>query len=216
MLASSIDYGKILIPLDRSILYSFVMEDAMPRRPTTPNQIYQLKITLRDSKPPIWRRVEVPDTVTLAQLHQIIQASMGWYDSHLHQFTVGRIHYGVPDPDDFEEVRDERRVRLNQILTEPKQKLVYEYDFGDGWEHVMLLEKVLAPEQGTEYPRCIAGKRACPPEDVGGVWGYASFLEIMRDPKHPEHAEMLEWVGGEFDPEEFDLAVVNQALHTRR
>ncbi len=156
------------------------------------------------------------DTVTLAQLHHIIQAAMGWYDSHLHQFTVGRVHYGVPDPDDFEEVRDERRVRLNQILTEPKQKLVYEYDFGDGWEHVILLEKVLSPEQGAEYPRCTAGKRACPPEDVGGVWGYESFLETIRDRKHPEHVEMLEWVGGEFDPEEFDLAAVNEALHTRR
>ena len=188
----------------------------MPRRPASPNQIYQLKITLKDSKPPIWRRVEVPDTVTLAQLHQIIQVAMGWYDSHLHQFTVGRAHYGVPDPDDFEEVRDERRVTLDQILTGPKQKLVYEYDFGDGWEHVVLLEKAVPPEPGVPYPRCTAGKRACPPEDVGGVWGYESFLEAIRDPQHPEHAEMLEWVGGEFDPELFDLAAVNKALRTGR
>jgi hypothetical protein len=188
----------------------------MPPRPAQSNQIYQLKITLRDSKPPIWRRVEVPDTVTLAQMHQIIQAAMGWYDAHLHQFTVGRVHYGVPDPDDFEEVRDERRVKLNQILTEPKQKLVYEYDFGDGWEHVVLLEKVVAPEPGESYPRCTAGKRACPPEDVGGVWGYESFLEAIRDAEHPEHEQMLEWVGGEFDPELFDLAAANAALRTRR
>jgi hypothetical protein len=187
----------------------------MPRRSVSPSQIYQLKITLKDSKPPIWRRIEVPGTITLAQLHQIIQAIMGWYDYHLHQFTVGQIRYGVPDPDDFEEVRDERRVKLNQLLTEPKQKLIYEYDFGDSWEHVVLLEKALLPEQGVDYPRCTAGKRAGPPEDVGGVWGYDSFLEAIRDPQHPEHDQMLEWVGGEFDPEEFDLAALNEALHTR-
>jgi hypothetical protein len=188
----------------------------MPRRPAAPNQIYQLKITLNHSKPPIWRRVEVPDTITLAQLHQIIQAAMGWYDSHLHQFAVGRVYYGVPDPEDFEEVRDERRVKLNQILTAPKQKLVYEYDFGDSWEHVVLLEKVVPPEPSIHYPRVTAGKRACPPEDVGGVWGYESFLEAIRDPKNPEHEEMLEWAGGEFDPELFDLAAVNAALPARR
>jgi hypothetical protein len=188
----------------------------MPRRSTTPGQIYQLKITLKDSQPPIWRRVEVPDTVTLAQLHQIIQAAMGWYDSHLHQFTIGRVRYGVPDPDDFEEVRDERRARLNQILTAPKQKLVYEYDFGDGWEHIVLLEKVISPEQGTNYPRCTAGKRACPPEDCGGVWGYESLLEAIRDPEHPEHTEMLEWAGEEFDPELFDLPMVNKMLGAHR
>jgi len=128
----------------------------MPRRPAKSNQIYPVKITLKDSKPPIWRRVEVPDIITLAQLHQIIQVAMGWYDSHLHQFTIGRIHYGVPDPDDFEEVRDERRVRLNQILTEPKQMLVYEYDFGDGWEHVVLLEKIFPPAPGVVYSLCTA------------------------------------------------------------
>lgn len=188
----------------------------MLRPPASSNQIYQLKITLKDSKPPIWRRVEVPDTVTLAQLHQIIQAAMGWYDLHLHQFTLDRVHYGVPHPDDFEQVRDERRVKLNQILTEPKQKLVYEYDFGDGWAHVVLLEKVLPPEPGVEYPRATDGKRACPPEDVGGIWGYASFLEAIGDVKHREHAEMLKWVGGEFDPKEFDLAAANEALRTRR
>jgi Plasmid pRiA4b ORF-3-like protein len=93
---------------------------------------------------------------------------------------------------------------------------VYEYDFGDGWEHVVLLEKVLPPEQGVDYPRCTAGKRACPPEDVGGVWGYESFLETIRDPSHPEHDDMLEWAGGEFDPEQFDLNAANEALRPRR
>jgi hypothetical protein len=181
----------------------------MPRKPTAPTRVYQLKITLKDSKPPIWRRVEVSDSVTLDKLHAIIQAAMGWTDSHLHMFTLGRVSYGVPDPNYDEDVRDERRAKLNQLLTEPKQKLSYEYDFGDSWTHVVLLEQVREPEPGVRYPRCTAGKRACPPEDCGGIWGYASFLEIIADPEHPEHDEMLEWAGGEFDPELFDLEEVN-------
>jgi hypothetical protein len=188
----------------------------MSRRSAAPGRIARLKITLKGSKPPIWRRVEVPDTITLSQLHQVIQAAMGWLDYHLHQFAVGRTYYGVPDPDDFEEVRDERRVRLNQLLTAPKQKLAYEYDFGDGWEHIVLLEALLEPEEGAWYPRCTAGKRVCPPEDCGGIWGYESFLEAIQDPAHPEHEGMLEWVGGAFDPEAFDLKQVNVALRALR
>ncbi|KPV54007.1 hypothetical protein SE17_06340 [Kouleothrix aurantiaca] len=184
----------------------------MPRRAAAPNHIYQLKISLRDSKPPIWRRIEVADTTTLAQLHQIVQAIMGWYDYHLHQFELGQVSYGVPDPDYFHEVRDERRFKLNQLISEPKQKLSYEYDFGDSWDHTILLEKVLAPKPGVVYPRCTAGRRACPPEDVGGIWGYEAFLEAISDPAHPQHAELREWAGDEFDPEVFDLAAINAAL----
>ena len=188
----------------------------MPRRSSaTPSQIYQIKITLRDSKPPIWRRLDVPDTMTLAQLHHVIQAAMGWADYHLHQFTVNGVEYGVPHPDDWNEVRNEKSVKLSQFVTGPKFKFTYEYDFGDSWEHIILVEKVLPPEPGVDYPRCITGKRACPPEDCGGVWGYASFLEAISDPDHPEHEELLEWVGGEFDPEAFDCAVVNEALRGR-
>jgi hypothetical protein len=187
----------------------------MPRKAAPPGRIARLKIALRDSKPPIWRRVEVPETITLPKLHQVIQIVMGWQDYHLHQFIVGGlggISYGVPDPDDFYEVRDERRARLNQLLRAPKEKLVYEYDFGDSWEHVVLLEALLELEPGAVYPRCITGKRACPMEDCGGIWGYASFLEAIQDLQHPEHETMLEWVGGEFDPEAFDLQQVNDAL----
>ncbi|MBX0328573.1 plasmid pRiA4b ORF-3 family protein [Oscillochloris sp. ZM17-4] len=185
----------------------------MPRKAAAPKRVYQLKITLKDSKPPIWRRVEVPDDSTLSKLHAIIQAAMGWTDSHLHMFSIGRTSYGVPDPDyEDEDVRDERRVKLNQLLTEPKQKLSYEYDFGDSWTHVVLLEQVREPEPGVAYPRCTAGKRACPPEDCGGVWGYADFLAAITDPEHPEHDELREWAGGEFDPEEFDLAEIDAAL----
>ncbi len=188
-------------------------EVQMPRKAAAaPSRVYQLKITLKDSKPPIWRRVEVADDITLARLHHIIQAAMGWTDSHMHMFSLGRVSYGVPDPGYVEDVHDERRVKLNQVLTAPKQQLSYEYDFGDSWTHEVLLEKVLAPEPGVSYPRCTAGKRACPPEDCGGVWGYADFLEAIADPEHERHEELLEWVGSEFDPEQFDVAEANAAL----
>ena len=179
-------------------------------------QIYQLKITLKESRPPIWRRFQVRSDVTLAKLHRIIQEVMGWFDGHLHQFIVGRIYYGVPDPDDLSETRDERKVRLDQILSVPGRKIVYEYDFGDGWEREIVLEKILSPDPKTRYPRCLDGARACPPEDCGGIYGYADFLEAIRNPEHEEHEEMLEWIGGEFDQEEFDLEAVNQSLKSIR
>lgn len=174
--------------------------------------IYQLKITLKDSRPPIWRRFQVRSDVTLAKLHRIIQEVMGWFDGHLHQFIVGRIYYGVPDPDDLSETRDERKVRLDQILSVAGRRIVYEYDFGDGWEHTIVLEKILAPDSKARYPRCLDGARACPPEDCGGIYGYADFLEAIGNPEHEEHEEMLEWIGGEFDPEEFDIVLANRGL----
>jgi hypothetical protein len=178
--------------------------------------IYQIKVTLKDSKPPIWRRILVRSDITLAALHRILQAVMGWWDYHLHQFIVGQTYFGQPHPDYGFEMRDERRVRLNQIAPSEGSRFVYEYDFGDSWEHILLLEKVLEPEPGQQYPVCVKGKRACPPEDVGGVWGYEGFLEAIGDPDHPEHEEYLEWIGGEFDPEEFDLDAVNEALRALR
>ena len=180
-------------------------------------QIYQIKVTLKGSKPPIWRRIQVPCNITLAELHRILQAVMGWWDYHLHQFIVGRTYYGVPHPDyyDYMEMRDESQVRLNQIADEGS-KFVYEYDFGDSWEHVLLVEKVLEPEPDRQYPVCIKGRGACPPEDVGGIWGYYSFLEAVQDADHPEHEDYLEWIGGEFDPEAFDLDEVNAALRALR
>jgi len=181
--------------------------------PTSPlSKIYQLKITLKDSKPPIWRRVQVPSDLSLATLHRIIQEVMGWSDSHLHQFRLGETYYGVPDPDDFYEVKNEKTVKLSRLVSQPKAKLSYEYDFGDSWEHEILLEKILLPDSGVKHPVCITGKRACPPEDCGGIWGYYGFLEAIQNPDHPEHDEMLEWVGGGFDPEAFDLDEVNRVL----
>ncbi len=174
--------------------------------------IYQLKITLRDSRPPIWRRVLVPGDFSLRKLHQVAQIAMGWTDSHLHQFTVGGTYYGEPHPDDEMEMNDERRFTLNRIAPREKSKFAYEYDFGDSWDHEVLVEKIFPPEPGVKYPLCVKGKRACPPEDVGGVWGYDKFLKAICDPKHEEHDSYLEWIGGEFDPEAFDLDEINQEL----
>jgi pRiA4b ORF-3-like protein len=174
--------------------------------------IYQLKITLKHSNPPIWRRIQVRGDVTLAKLHRIFQAVMGWYDSHLHQFMIGKTYYGVPDPDDFTEVKDERKARLGELVSRLKETFLYEYDFGDGWEHTVMVEEILNLQPGVHYPNCMGGARACPPEDCGGISGYENFLEAIRDPDHEEHGEMLEWIGGEFEPEEFDAKSINLAL----
>jgi hypothetical protein len=180
--------------------------------------IYQLKVTLRGSKPPIWRRILVPADTSLSKLHRILQATMGWYDAHLHQFIVGRTFYSPPSGYGFDELDAEstRGVKLNMIAPREKSKFIYEYDFGDSWEHEILVEKILPREPGTRYPVCIKGKRACPPEDCGGVWGYAALLETIADPSHPEHEEMLEWLGNGFDPEAFDLEAINQRLRSIR
>ncbi len=177
-----------------------------------PTAIYQLKITLKESKPPIWRRVLVPDNFVLGDLHIVIQAAMGWGGEHLHEFEIDRIHYG-PDEDDIDlESTDEESVLLANVIHKQGQKFLYTYDFGDGWEHVVAVEKILPVDAQQTYPQCIAGARACPPEDVGGVWGYEEFLAAIGDPEHPEHETMLEWIGDEFDPEEFDLEAINAQL----
>ncbi len=185
----------------------------MPRRvPPVNVPIYQLKVTLRGSKPPIWRRIQVPSDIRLGKLHQVLQIAMGWTDSHLHQFITAEGYYGTPDPDFGMDVRSERTVPLNRVLQAPKDKIIYEYDFGDSWEHEVLLEKVLEPDPAVRYPICLTGKRACPPEDCGGIWGYAELLETLASPDHPEHESILEWVGEDFDPEAFDPAEVNSRL----
>ena len=177
-----------------------------------PISVYQLKVTLKNSKPPIWRRIQVNSDINLYRLHQNLQVMMGWTDSHLHQFIVHGEYYGTPDPDI--EVTNETSIKLDRVVSEAGDKFVYEYDFGDSWEHVILVEKILQPETGVNYPICLGGKRACPPEDCGGIWGYGDLLEAIQDPAHPEHEEMLEWLGGRFDPEEFDVDMVNQRLKT--
>ena len=184
----------------------------MPPKASMASPSYQLKITLQNTKPPIWRRLQVRAGMTLPRLHDTIQIAMGWTDSHLHQFIIGGVAYGLPDPEFGDDMRSEQRVKLDRVIAAEKDRLVYEYDFGDSWTHLILLEKILPPDPNVHYPRCLAGKRACPPEDVGGVWVYAAFLEAIGSRDHPEHEEMLDWCGGAFDPEAFSLDEVNQAL----
>ena len=157
----------------------------------------------------------MPADIKLGKLHHILQAVMGWTDSHMHAFRVGMVQYGAASREFPGMFKNERTARLDQIVGVGK-KLIYEYDFGDGWEHDLKIEKVLTPEPGMCYPRCTAGKRACPPDDCGGPWGYEDLLEVLRDPKHEEHEEMREWIGGDFDSEAFDLDDVNQMLRHMR
>jgi hypothetical protein len=178
---------------------------------TTP-VVYQIKVTLKGSRPPIWRRMQVINDTTLAQLHRLLQCVMGWEDAHLYQFVVSGTRYGDPRLLGELDAEDARTVPLATLGLGEKRKFLYEYDFGDSWEHELLVEKILPRDEGKRYPVCLTGKRACPPEDCGGIWGYASFLEAIRDSEHPEHDEMLEWVGGEFDPDIFDLDEVNREL----
>ncbi len=187
-----------------------------PRSTNKSEQVYQLKITLRNSQPPIWRRVLVPGKFSLYQLHEVIQIAMGWMGGHLHQFHIDGDYYGIPHPDDWESVIDERHHALSKIAQEEKRRFVYEYDFGDSWEHEILVEKILPPEPGVKYPICIKGKRACPPEDVGGAWGYEEFLEAIHNPDHEEHDMYTEWLGEDFDPEEFDLEMTNRVLQNMK
>lgn len=179
--------------------------------------IYQLKVSIKDVRPPVWRRLQVPGAITLGALHDVLQTAFGWTDSHLHQFVFGETYYGVRDVDDpvwDPPLKDEAPVPLADALG-GANRFAYEYDFGDDWEHRIVVEKVLAREAGVAYPRCLAGRRARPPEDCGGPWGYADLLAAISDPAHPDHEEMREWLGDPFDPEAFDLDMVNVLLRPR-
>lgn len=189
-------------------LIAFPIERTAPApspQGVTAGNVFQLKVTLLDTKPPIWRRVLVDGGSTLDHLHEVIQASFGWWNYHLHEFEVGRTRYGVPDPDEDwgEPRRDERRTRLDAIAGE-RASFRYTYDFGDGWDHKITVEKVLPSDSTLTLPACIDGRRACPPEDCGGTWGYRELLEILANPTHPEHQERREWLDRPFDPEAFD------------
>lgn len=183
----------------------------------TPGGIYQFKITLLESKPSIWRRIQVRDCM-LDKLHEHIQTAMGWTNSHLHQFHINGERFGDPallgnESEDSDYI-DSTKTLLSAILPKTGKRFAfkYEYDFGDGWQHEVLFEGSPPVDPQAKYPLCLEGERACPPEDCGGVWGYADFLEAIRDPKHEEHEAMLEWIGGRFDPEKFDVKRATQAM----
>ncbi len=177
--------------------------------------VYQLKITLRGvSKPPVWRRVLVPADITLRKLHEVIQRVMGWHDGHLHVFTMEWQEYGSPDSELAH--ASDQKVRLEEVLAGQGDRLRYTYDFGDGWEHEIVAEQTLPAEPGQAYPRCLAGKGTCPPEDCGGTWGYVELKEILADSSHDQHEDMLDWLGlasgDEFDPNEFTVADADARL----
>lgn len=175
--------------------------------------IYQLRIDLKYLTPPIWRRVVVPGSIKLSKLHVVLQQTMGWLGGHLHEFVIGQTHFGINDPDwpdptpPLREDRATLTAALGGLTT-----FTYMYDFGDGWEHKIKVEKILPPDPLLDLPFCLGGANACPPEDVGGTSGYLDFLDAIRDPSHEEHADMLEWCGGAFDPTAFDIDAVNDRL----
>lgn len=180
--------------------------------------VYQLKITLKGLKPPIWRRILVPGAITLNKLHGIIQIVMGWEDYHLHSFTIGKDLYGVPEPGwEFGQTeKDDRKCKLQDLVSSAKMKFLYIYDFGDDWIHEIVVEKILPPDKDLKKPVCLDGKLAGPPEDSGGVWGYANMIEIIDDPEHEEHESLKEWLGEDFDPAFFDIEMVNARLSKMR
>lgn len=176
--------------------------------------IYQVQISLMSFKPKIWRRILIPSDMLLSDFHKVIQTTMGWVNGHLHQFVKNRTFYAeVFEDDDFGmNIVDYKGMKVSDLLKKEKEKIIYEYDFGDGWEHIILLEKVLPVDPKMQYPICLTGKMNCPPEDCGGVWGYANMLEILTQPKHPEYKSYMEWLGEGFDPKYFDKNEINELL----
>ena len=173
---------------------------------------YQLKITLESVEPLIWRRIVVPSEFTLYDLHRVVQIAMGWEDSHLHDFTIKRKRYALPDPDEFDEAEDESTAQLDGLVR-PRTTFTYLYDYGDSWRHAILVEKTL-DEVERPLPACLDGARACPPEDSGGPWGYADKLQALAGPESDDEdtQELREWLGADFDPEGFEVDRINRNL----
>ncbi len=172
----------------------------------TANRIARLKVTLDDVKPAVQRRVEVPLAIRLDRLHLVLQAAIGWMDSHLYEIRARDVGWGRPDPDFGDGPLDAKKARLVDVLEDVGTKTIkYLYDFGDGWEHTVKVERVIDAVPGLAYPVLIDAVGRCPPEDVGGPWGYAEFLDALADPAHENHAEMKDWIGETFDPKAIDI-----------
>jgi hypothetical protein len=179
-------------------------------------QVLQFKITLIDTEPAIWRRIQIAENATFWDLHVAIQDAMGWQDYHLHQFiifsatkkrTPPQAFIGIPDCEFDNDIIAGWETPLDEYLT-PEYRIIYEYDFGDSWEHEIIFEGAFSRVSGQKYPCCLAREMACPPEDVGGIPGFYNFVEVMANKKDPEHRDMAEWFGGKFDPQKFDASKV--------
>lgn len=179
--------------------------------PTTP-LVYQLHVALAGIEPPIWRQMLVPGHITLFGLHEFLQVVMGWQNEHLHLFVINGTTYSEPDPEEEYVAKDDRRVRLQQVVPQAGETFRYEYDFGDSWRHDITVEGIMPENTWTSVPACLDGQRACPPEDCGGVSGYANLVEALGHRRHPDHRQLREWVGPRYDPEVFSLQAVNAAL----
>lgn len=187
---------------------------AAPKR-RKPKHAYQFLVKLADSEPSVWRQIVVPGNMTLADLDRVIQAAMGWTNSHLHMFTIEGLVYGVPDEEWAAELPTlpDREFTLDEVVGTTVKSFTYEYDFGDSWQHDVKVQMVMvANEELHGWPMCLAGGNACPPEDVGGLHGYEEFLRVMRDPSHEEHDAMWRWWGGPFDATGFDINSANRAI----
>ncbi len=191
---------------------------AKRKKTAGPAPVYQLKVSLCGAKPPIWRRLLVPADISLARLHATIGAAFGWHGGHMHVFETAYGDFGRADRELGHRV--DGSVTLEQVAPQVKDKIRYTYDFGDDWVHDIVVEKVLDADPSTAYPRCIGGKRAAPPDDCGGIWGYEELVEVLADPAHPQHEERLQWLGladaSQFAPDAFDVAAVNRLLGALR
>lgn len=181
--------------------------------------IYQIKVKLKGITPTIWRRFQIPGNVSLLRLHLVLQKIMGWQNYHLFGFHVNDIRFAIPVQDDYYKTKDARRYKIYKVITQEKVKFLYIYDFGDRWEHELTVEKIIPSKEILEHPVCLAGKRAGPPEDSGGVESYKELLKVLSIPL-PENADeedkeirsMREWLGEDFDPEHFDIEEINRKL----
>jgi hypothetical protein len=186
------------------------------KKAAIPQEIYQIKVTLLGTKPPIWRRLLAPAGMTMARFHEVLQIAMGWRDCHMHEFSAGDRSIGVPNPEDrlmgMPAAENERTVRLSSVLESAGAKAVYTYDFGDTWEHSLVLEKSFPADPEMTYPVCTGGKLACPPEDCGGIGGFYDLLDAIGDPTNEEHDSLLEWLDEDYDPKVFPIDDVNEVL----
>jgi hypothetical protein len=192
---------------------------AITKTPIKTQRIYQLHIALLDIHPMIWRRLWIPDNLKLSKLDRVIQAAFGWTNSHLHEFRISGERYGMTEiesMDGDEELKSDKKFTLTKVLSDTVKEFEYEYDFGDCWRHRVVVEGIMAATPYNDWPLCLAGENACPPEDIGGPGGFEDFVQSMADPEDDDHFENWNWHGGPFDPKGFDVNTTNARIRNLR